>query len=189
MADEYLGVRRQSDELRQALGDAQSANHDRLNTEIEQIGRRLGALQEMAFSREEVDRLRDWLVDSARKADCRVRQVSIGDERRRVWYEEDNPFAEFFQDEDGRQTPFDLVSRDITLAVSGGVDDVRAFLDTMDRIDRLIHVRQLDIRRADEEHGVISLQVVLVLYDLEQRPEDDDEGPDAPGPDSDEEFL
>ena len=100
-----------------------------------------------------------------------MRRIRLGDATRRDWMENDSPVTGTDLANPGRETPFQLVSRQLTLSITGQMPKLHAFLSEMHKIDKTMHTRTISLERAGRTEGVATLDLDMVLFDFEKKAE------------------
>jgi len=131
----------------------------------------LAALTRRTVQEDTAQRLRNDLVQIVRKAQCTMRRIRLGDATRRDWMENDSPVAGPDAANPGGKTPFQLVSRQLSLSIDGQMPKLHEFLAEMHKIDKTMHTRSISLQRAGRTKGVASLDLDIVLFDLEKKAE------------------
>ena len=79
----------------------------------------LAALTRRTVQEDSAQRLRNDLVQLVRKTGLSMRRIRLGSATRRNWMENDSPVTGANKAEPGRETPFELVSRQLSVSITG----------------------------------------------------------------------
>jgi len=159
-----------------------SAKLAKTNEEIAKLPRHAELYQKKqeelaAFTRRTVkedaaQRLRNDLVQLVRKAGCTMRRIRLGEATRRDWMENDSPVTGADLVDPGDETPFQLVSRQLSLSITGQMPKLHEFLAEMHKIDKTMHTRSIALQRAGRSSkGIATLDLDMVLFDFEKKAE------------------
>ncbi len=122
-----------------------------------------------AVSEDAAQRIRNELVQLVRKTGCTMRRIRLGDASRRDWMENDSPVKGVDLVDPGRETPFQLISRQLSLSITGEIPQLHAFLAEMHKIDNTMHTRSISLERAGRSQGAATLDLDMVLFDFEKK--------------------
>lgn len=128
----------------------------------------LAAYSRRTVTEDAAQRLRNDLVQLVRKAGCTMRRIRLGDATRRDWMENDSPVTGADQVDPGQQTQFKLVSRQLSLSITGQMPKLHEFLAEMHKIDKTMHTRSISLQRAGRSKGTATLDLDMVLFDFEK---------------------
>ena len=131
----------------------------------------LAALTRRTVQEVSAQRLRNDLVQLVRKAGCTMRRIRLGTASRRNWMENDHPVKGRNTADPGRETPFQLVSRRLSLSITGPMPKLHGFLSEMHKIDKTMHTRSITLQRAGRLKGTATLDLDIVLFDFEKKAE------------------
>lgn len=131
----------------------------------------LGALQRRTVTEDSAQRLRNDLVQLVRQSGCTMRRIRLGDATRRDWMENDSPVTGADLVDPGRETPFQLVSRQLSLSITGQMPKLHGFLAELHKIDKTMHTRTISLQRAGRNKGTATLDLDMVLFDFEKKAE------------------
>ncbi len=129
----------------------------------------LAALTQRTVQEDSAQRLRNDLVQLVRKAGCTMRRIRLGEATRRDWMENDSPVTGADLADPGRPTPFQLVSRQLSLSITGQMPKLHQFLAEMHKIDKTMHTRTISLERAGRSKGIATLDLDMVLFDFEKK--------------------
>lgn len=128
----------------------------------------LAALTRRTVQEDSAQRLRNDLVQLVRKSGCTMRRIRLGDPTRRDWMENDSPVTGANPADPGAKTPFRLVSRQLSLSIDGQMPKLHQFLSELHKIDKTMHTRTISLQRAGRTRGIATLDLDMVLFDLEK---------------------
>lgn len=131
----------------------------------------LEALTRRTVSEDAAQRLRNELVQLVRNAGCTMRRIQLGNATRRDWMENDSPVKGANLVDPGDKTPFQLVSRQLSLSITGQMPKLHEFLSEMHKVDKTMHTRAITLQRAGRTKGTATLDLDLVLFDFEKKAE------------------
>lgn len=131
----------------------------------------LAALTRRTVQEDSAQRLRNDLVQLVRKAGCTMRRIRLVDATRRDWMENDSPVTGADLADPGKKTPFQLVSRQLSLSIDGPMPKLHEFLSELHKIDKTMHTRSIMLQRAGRSKGVATLDLDMVLFDFEKKAE------------------
>jgi len=156
-----------------------NAQLDKTNEEIAKLPRHtelfrkkqkeLTSLTRRTVTEDGAQRLRNDLVQLVRKAGCTMRRIRLGDPTRRDWMENDSPVTGVDLADPGNKTPFQLVSRQLSLSMTGEMPKLHAFLAEMHKIDKTMHTRSISLQRTGRSKGTATLDLDMVLFDFEKK--------------------
>lgn len=165
-------------EARTLKGEA-SAKLEETNVEIAKLPRHaelfkkkqqeLEALTRRTVKEDAAQRLRNDLVQLVRKAGCTMRRIRLGDASRRDWMENDSPITGANAANPGKETPFQLVSRRLSLSITGQMPKLHEFLAEMHKVDKTMHTRAISLKREGRSKGNATLDLDMVLFDFEKK--------------------
>ena len=138
--------------------------YERKMAEVEALTRR--TVQESS-----AQQLRNNIVQLVRDAGCTMRRARLGNATRRDWMENDDPVTGADPTDPGNETPFQLVSRQLSISITGKMTKIHGFLAEMYKIDKTIHTRSITLQRAGRTKGTAMLDLDLLLFDLEEKTE------------------
>ena len=85
--------------------------------------------------------------------------------------ENDSPVTGANLADPGKETSFQLVSRQLSISISGKMPKLHGFLKEMHKIDTTMHTRSILLQRAQQSRGTATLDLDLMLFDLEVKAE------------------
>ncbi len=85
--------------------------------------------------------------------------------------ENDSPVTGADKTDPGKETPFQLVSRQLSVSISGKMPKLHEFLSEIYKIDKTLHTRAITLQRAGRSKGMATLDLDLMLFDLEKKAE------------------
>lgn len=129
----------------------------------------LAALTRRTVQEDTAQQLRNELVQLVRKAGCTMRRIRLGDASRRDWMENDSPVKGADLVDPGDKTSFQLVSRQLSISIDGQMPKLHELLAAMHKIDKTMHTRSIMLQRAGRSKGVATLDLEMVLFDLEKK--------------------
>lgn len=131
----------------------------------------LAALTRRTVKEDSAQRLRNDLVQLVRKAGCTMRRIRLDGATRRDWMENDSPVTGPDLVDPGQKTPFQLVSRQLSLSITGQMPKLHEFLAEIHKVDKTMHTRSITLQRAGRSKGVATLDLDMVLFDFEKKAE------------------
>ena len=171
--DGYIEARKNKNEARAKLDTtneeiAKLPLHTKL---FERKTAELEALTRRTIKADSAQTLRNNIVQLVRDAGCTMRRVRLGNATRRDWMENDDPVTGADPTDPGNETPFQLVSRQLSISITGKMTKIHGFLAEMYKIDKTIHTRSITLQRAGRTKGTAMLDLDLLLFDLEEKTE------------------
>jgi hypothetical protein len=83
---------------------------------------------------------------------------------RRDWTENDTPVDHTRIADRGKDTPFQLVTRQLTIALEGPMANVKNFLGKLHGMDRFMHTKSISLMRGSS--GMTELDIDILLFEL-----------------------
>lgn len=174
--DKYSASSQHVDEARKSLEQARQTI-EQAATQRAEFAEQLAQLQQLetqAFGEADVQKLRTWLVETARETGCQIRRIDLGQSLQRKWYGADDPF-ETKKPEKAEETPFQLRSQNLSVTVIGDVSQIRQLLGKLGEAERLAHTSRLQMRldrtgpnEALDRRKDVALDLDIVLFGLEK---------------------
>ena len=118
-------------------------------------------------------KLQSDIMELGRRTGCTVLRANPSEPSKRVWHENDHPVAGAKLRNPGGETPFQLEKRQLTLSITGPMNGLYAFLEGLNRIDKVIHAPAMDIKGGNpgggNDNDTGTLNMTLSLFDLTKR--------------------
>jgi hypothetical protein len=173
-ADEYNAAKERTStahkDLEETKGEVKSL--PRFEEIFELRMAELEALQDRTLSLAAAQNLREQLVEIVRQADCTMLQARLGDPMKRDWTTEDNAVDDFSVSNRGNPTPYQLETRQISLSIAGPMPNLLHFLARLCEIDKMIHTKDLNLKRSGSEENSAILTMDVLLFDLVKKVEE-----------------
>lgn len=165
--DEYIAARQRTHDARLKLEETQHTIAKLPQfTRLHQLKtKELEVLSERLVGDQAARKLQSDLTELGRQTGCTVLRVQLADPVTRVWKENDHPVMGTKLKNAGGDTAFQLETRQITLAVTGPMDGLYAFLEGLHRIDKAIYPRSMSMKGGNDDQ-VGNLDLTLSLFDL-----------------------
>lgn len=166
--DDYTAQAARRDELTDSLRVARQevGTRERVVVLAGERQRELSAYEQKAFSPDEVQRLRNQLVQLVRESGCQMRHIRVVEPVSRPWMKEDHPLEANRQTDPAAATPFELRTQQLSLSLTGSVAEIAQFLRKLSENDRLMHATSFQLQRSSTDGKTAILQLELVLFDL-----------------------
>ncbi len=174
-ADQYIAARQRTHDARSKLDEAGIAIAKLPQfTRLHQLKtKELDVLSQRLVGDQAARKLQSDLTELGRKTGCTVLRVQLGEPGTRVWNENDHPVSGTKLKNTGGETPFQLETRQITLSVTGPMDGLHAFLEGLNRIDKVIYPRSMSMKAGNSMTGTEGqiglLDLTLSLFDLTKK--------------------
>jgi hypothetical protein len=127
----------------------------------------VAALRAKTMSQENIQEFRDQIVGIARDSGCTMRRIKIADTpNKRDWYENDAPLDNRVHGEKEKKTPFKLQSQQLTVQVTGPMENVLQLLEKLATFDKLSETTTLNLKRSVEDQSLIEMDLEMLLFDL-----------------------
>ena len=117
---------------------------------------------------EDVHKFSSNLVELTRNADCQLRRVDLGEVQKRKWIENDNPQQPQPPQAGAKETPYELRTQHVGLAITGPMERVEALLAELHAIDKFAHTQSIQIKPATDDRSEVSLDLELLFFDLKR---------------------
>ncbi|HUG68973.1 MAG TPA: hypothetical protein VMM76_14585 [Pirellulaceae bacterium] len=168
--DEYIAARQRTHDARLKLEEAeQTVAKLPQFTRLHQMKmKELEVLSQRLVGDQAARKLQSDLTELGRQTGCTVLRVQLADPVTRVWKENDHPVMGTKLKNAGGDTSFQLETRQITLAVTGPMDGLYAFLEGLHRIDKVIYPRSMSMKGGNDDQ-VGNLDLTLSLFDLTKK--------------------
>ena len=96
--------------------------------------------------------------------------VRLGDPVSRDWTTNDDPVTLVNMADRGTSTPFQLVTRQMSLQINGTMPNLSRFLERLSKLNGLVHTKSISLRRTSQQSTNTSLDMEILLFDLARRP-------------------
>ncbi|MEN1680101.1 MAG: hypothetical protein AAGJ46_10945 [Planctomycetota bacterium] len=168
--DQYLDLRAEQDEKAEQLVEAgQTAELlAGLRERVTATTAQREALESRTLRADAVPRWRNTLVNMVRESGCTVRRISLGAVRTRRWRENDWPLADPKDNTAGKDTPFALETRPVSLSVTGSIGEVRDLLARIESDGMLVHASGLEMRPTRQDGREVQMELELWCFALER---------------------
>lgn len=117
---------------------------------------------------EDVHKFSSKLVELTRAADCQLRRVDLGEVRKRKWYENDEPLKAQPPQSGAKETPYELRTQQVGLAISGPMDRVQGLLEELHTLKKCTHTQSIQLRPATDDRSQVNLELELLFFDLQR---------------------
>lgn len=173
--DEYIAARQRTHEARSQRDEVEQAisklpQFARLH---EQKTKELEVLTSHLVGGDAARKLQNDLMELGRQTGCTVLQAKLTEPARRAWTENDHPIAASRSKTTGGETPFQLDTRQLALLITGPMSGLYAFLEGLNRVDKVIHARAMSIKGGNagggKDNDTGTLDMSLLLFDLTKR--------------------
>jgi hypothetical protein len=173
IAENYFGLCSQARELEGELAESRLAESSikLLEKQLEERQAALKQLQAACVPPERMSAFRTQVFDIARETGCQVRRMNVGETRHRPWRRGDDPLKTEGAakpeptDEPGK---YQLRWQETSMAVSGRLTHVRAFLAKLLDMNLLIHAHRFSLQAAEGNETEALLEIECLLYDLQE---------------------
>jgi hypothetical protein len=171
-ADEYIAARSRYSDARSELEETerQIENLPKFTQLLEKRKLELANLEKQTFSQDAAQTLRSELQQMIRETDCQMRNVRLGDPISRDWTTNDDPVTLVNMADRGTSTPFQLVTRQMSLQITGTMPNLSRFLERLSKLNGLVHTKSISLRRTSQQSTNTSLDMEILLFDLARRP-------------------
>ena len=171
-ADTYFDLLSKEATLRRDLARAkdESSRLTVLKKRHEGIQSELGQHMRRAVHETGVDAVRDELVMLILDNKCKFRKMELGHTHHQPWTPGANPLDDS-DDEIGLLTDsaeYELRKQELTLEVSGQLENVKQLLAQIHDMDRMVHVNSIQMSQDASTARDIEMQVGLLLFGLEK---------------------
>ena len=170
-ADAYTAAEKRvaaaQDELSQAQQDIQTL--PRLTQELVEKKDELRKLENQTVTEPIAQRLREDLTQLVRDTGCMMSSIKLDDSSTRVWMEEDDAISGRRRVDRGQETPFELVTWQLSVTITGPMAGIHQFLSGIHRINKLVHTKTVSMRRSANEENKTVLQLDLLLFNLARK--------------------
>ena len=165
--DQYLAARADEDEQSEKLAEAGIIAEELpgFRERVADTTTQLDALVERTLPADRVAPFRNQVVNLIRESGCQMRRISVGAVRSRAWRENDHPLIEGKHSK-GKETPFSLETRAVSLSVTGNMTEIRQLLSRIESNGMMMHARTLDIRPTSRGAGLIQADLELWCFAL-----------------------
>lgn len=165
-ADEYMAAR---ERIRSAQSELEESRQqvDKLPQFTQMFEKRnaeLKDLEERTVTRKAAQLMRDEVTSIARREGCRMERLVLGGELRRDWTENDAPVNHTAIVDRGGDTPYQLVTRQMTVSMEGSMKNVKQFLSELHDLKRMIHTKSISLSR--NSLGKMDVNIDLLMFDL-----------------------
>ncbi|TWT89923.1 hypothetical protein Mal64_03050 [Pseudobythopirellula maris] len=165
--DERISLYDERSELRHELALASEAAEglDKLRVLVAAKQAELALLEANTVDETNAPQVRNWFVETARSAGCRLRRLDLGEPSRHAWRPGDNPLEPTTTKGTGKQ-PYNLETRAITLSATGAADEIDRLVRSLDDDGRWKHIKSFELRPTSRLGEEVQLEVVLLYFAL-----------------------
>lgn len=173
--DEYIAARQRTHDARLRRDEAEKAiaklpQFVRLH---EQKTKELDVLTHRLVGGDVARKLQSDLMELGRQTGCTVLRAQLTEPSSRVWNENDHPIAGHKLKNTGGETPFQLETRQLSLSIAGPMSGLYAFLEGVNRLDKVVHAGAMSIKGGSsgggKDNDTGTLDMNLQLFDLTKR--------------------
>tara|TARA_R110002049_G_scaffold27321_1_gene93927 strand:- start:18152 stop:18805 length:654 start_codon:yes stop_codon:yes gene_type:complete len=173
--DEYISLGRDASELselRVELIDAQERNAqlDRLE---KKLVRRLAVLSQRSVGTDDMADIRDTLIGMIRDAGARLRNLDVGNSDARVWAMDDDHPRAATMPQYADESEYELLTHTVDLRADGSLESIRKIMSGILDQGWLMTTTNMKIVPTGVRESPISIELRLVLYGLQDRPEEE----------------
>jgi hypothetical protein len=170
-ADEYIAARSRYSDARSDLEETerQLNNLPKFTQLFEKRRSELEKLEKQSLDPDAAQALRGTLLQLIRETGCTMRYVRLSDPVRRDWLENDDPLGIKSLTERGGETPFQLVTRQMSVSISGPMANLNKFLERLNGIERLIHTNSISLQRSGQRTTTTALDMEILLFELARK--------------------
>lgn len=111
---------------------------------------------------------RGRIVELARTHSCQVRQIRVGNSRQRPWRPGDDPLDPNPPAGADGKGSFALKTQELSMSVSGTLPNIKAFIGGLTSLGYLAHHRSLSMNAGGGNEKEVSLELGLLLFDLQR---------------------
>lgn len=167
LVDEYLHRRNEYAVLEEQLDTARltAQSLPSLEKSHDEIQAKLSALEERCVSEATISGYRTRLVEMVRDGGCQLRTLNFANPRYRAWKEKDSPLEDKSLAA-GKDTPFSLETRVVSLSVTGGAQNIYDFLGALQRDPTLAYPERVEIRAEGQGGELLGLDLDMKLFAL-----------------------
>ena len=173
-ADEYFALRSREQDLTADLAQAreQVQTIDELRLRAEEVTAELTAVQSQALLDENLQEYRESLVTMTRESGCQLRKLNTGSPVVRDWIAGDNPLQRprslRGKELEDAATGYQLRAQNMSLSVSGTLEETRALLTAMRKSGKMMHTTNLAIRPTGADRKNVVMELQFTLFGLEK---------------------
>lgn len=117
---------------------------------------------------EDVHKFSSNLVELTRAADCQLRRVDLGEVQKRKWFDNDDPLKPQPPQSGAKETPYELRTQHVGLAITGPMERVQALLGELHAIDKCAHTQSIQLKPATDDRSEVNLDLELLFFDLKR---------------------
>ena len=168
-ADEYMAARERIRSAESELAESQD-QVDKLPQFTQMYEKRLGELENLekrSVTKKKAQRMRNELTTLVRAEGCRLRRIVLGGDLHRDWTKNDSPVNHTAIIDRGGDTPFKLITQQMTISLEGSMPNVKKFLGKLSEMDRLIHTKQISLLRGSS--GMTELDIDILMFELAEK--------------------
>ena len=155
------------EELWQAQQDIQTL--PQLTQELARNKDELRKLDSQRVTAPIAQRLREDLTQLIRDTGCMMQSIKLHDPSTRTWMEEDDPISGRRGVDRGKETPFELITWNLSVSITGPMSGIHQFLSRVHRIDKFVHTKQVSMRRSATAANKTVLDMDLTLFNLARK--------------------
>jgi IS1 family transposase len=171
LVDVYCAARREKVAL---LADVETASQaadsiKQLEARATEKNAQLKATVPRTANERSLPELRSRLVELARETGCSLRRLTVGTMMSRPWHSGDDPVAKWTptsSKQRGEATAYDLQWWPVSVSVSGSQESLRSMLTRMERDNKLMHTKALEMRPASAGRKTLALDMELWYFNL-----------------------
>ena len=169
-ADEYMAARERIRNAESELAESQD-QVDKLPQFIQMYEKRMNELKKLekrSVTKKAAQRMRDDVTRLVRAQGCRLSRIVLGGDLHRDWTANDSPVNHTEIVDRGGDTPFRLVTQQMSISLSGSMTNVKNFLAKLHEMERFIHTKQISLVRGSS--GKAELDIDIMMFELAQKP-------------------
>ena len=170
LADDYFDKKESRITLTEELGHAREVSKGlpELEEQVDKVEKQLLGIESRAITEDSISRYRSKLVDLVREQGCQVRRIDVSQPTSRPWFEGDNPLLTQLGKASSRKkkTPFVLQRRSVKLLVDGSMEEIRGFLEQLQKDDAFAYPQLLEFHATSGSGDSVTLELELWLFAL-----------------------